>query len=157
MSEMMGRKIGLKKNFALESQQVESKKDDKPVIVTERMENGMKTTDLILEPEKFDELGSICRLSFEEYCDVINQLVEDEENDWSELRMKDQVNITRDKIIEATIMKYAKEEFEIKRESYNGSDLNYVKRYDSQGRFIGEAVIITLTSIAQMNMVVSQS
>jgi hypothetical protein len=105
-----------------------------------------------LEPSKFDEFGSKVRLTVDEYCQVINKLVDSEEKDWHELRMKDQVNLTRDAIIEATMLKYAKQEYGLDESQYNGRDLNYVKRYDQEGRFIGEAVIITLTMISMMHV-----
>jgi len=143
-----------KKNFALESQQNEALKNDKLVIMNKKSEGGITAIDLILEPDKFDQLGSECRLTYEEYCDAINRFLEDEEKTWHELRMKDQINMGRDYIIEATILKYAKEHYGIKREDFNGSDLNYVKRFDTEGRFLGEAVYISLTAISQMQMVV---
>jgi hypothetical protein len=138
----------------IESQQNEMENNDKLVICNRKTDGGITTIDLVLEPDKFDALGSECRLTLDEYCDVLNKLVEDEEKDWHELRMKDQVNMTRDYIIEATILKYAKEHYGLDRSHFNGSDMNYVKRYDEKGRFVGEAVIITLTMIPEMGMVV---
>lgn len=146
------RRIGTKKNFMRESQVEEMKQNDKIVILQSKTDRGIQNVDLILEPNKFDELSSKVRLSFDEYCDVINGLIEEEEEEWHELRMKDQVNITRDAIIQETILKYAREEYDIIHKNYSGIDINYVKRYDGEGRFIGEATIVTLTSIPIMGV-----
>lgn len=151
ITEQIARRIGSKSrrdyNYMRESQLAEMEQNDKIVIKVQKTDRGIETLDLILEPNKFDELSSKVRLTFDEYCDVINNLIEEEEKEWNELRMKDQVNITRDVIIQATIMKYVKEEYEINPEDYSGSDINYLKRYDDEGRFIGEATIVTLTRI----------
>lgn len=146
------RRIGNKSNFMRESQLAEMEENNELVILNRKTDGGITTIELSLEPNKFDALGSECRLDFEEFCDVINSLVEEEEKEWDELRMKDQVNITRDKILEATILKYAKEKYNLKREEFNGMDLSYVKRYDEIGRFLGEAVSLTLTLIPSMNI-----
>ncbi len=146
-------KIGNKKrNFALESQQQEMQENDKLIVLVEKSEGGITNIDLILEPNRFDKLGSECRLTHDEYCEVINKLVDDEEDEWDELRMKDMVNLTRDAIIEATIFKYAKEHYEIEKSQLTGSTLDYNKRYDEQGRFLGEAVIVTCMRIPSMDM-----
>ncbi len=144
------RRIGSKKNFMRESQAAEMEQNDKIVIMESKTDKGIQNIDLILEPNKFDQLSSKVRLSYDEYCDVINDLIEEEESEWDELRMKDQVNITRDAIIQATILKYAKEEYNISKEKYTGIDNNYIKRYDVEGRFLGEAIVVTLTSIPMM-------
>lgn len=139
-------------NYMRESQAAEMAQNDKIVIMQQKSDRGITNIDLILEPNKFDELSSKVRLGFEEYCDVINDLIEEEEADWNELRMKDQVNITRDAIIQATILKYAEEEYSINKEAYSGKDINYIKRYDTEGRFLGEATILTLTAIPMMGV-----
>ena len=133
-----------------ESQAAEMEQNDKIVIMKCKTDKGIQNVDLILEPDKFDELSSKCRLTFDEYCDVINELIEEEEAEWHELRMKDQINLTRDAILQATILKYAKEQYNILKEDYTGIDINYIKRYDTEGRFLGEAVIVTLTAIPMM-------
>lgn len=135
-----------------ESQAAEMDQNEKIIIMHNKTDKGVQNIDLILEPNKFDELSSKVRLTFDEYCDVINELIEEEEEEWDELRMKDQVNITRDAILQATIMKYAKDEYNIHKENYSGVDINYMKRYDTEGRFLGEATIVTLTSIAMMGV-----
>lgn len=154
VQERMRKIGGRKKNFILESQQAEMEGNDKIVIMQSKTDKGIQNVDLILEPDKFDRLSSTVRLSFEEYCDVMNDLIEEEEDDWDELRMKDQVNMTRDAIIQATIMKYAREEYNIHRDNYSGIDINYTKRYDGEGRFLGEAVIVTMTAIPMMGAIV---
>jgi|GEM_PF-3374100 len=150
--QQKSRRIGAKKNFMRESQAAEMEQNNKIVIIQTKSDKGIQNVDLILEPDKFDELSSKCRLTFEEYCDVINELIDEEEQEWHELRMKDQVNMTRDAIIQATILKYAKEEYNIDKSQYAGIDINYTKRYDTEGRFLGEAVIVTLTAIPMMGV-----
>lgn len=149
-------RIGPKRNFALESQQEEVKENDKIVTMVRKSEHGITNIDFILEPERFDELGRECRLTFDEYCDAINKVIEEEEADWPELRMKDQVNITRDAILEATVLKYVQQEYKMSPDQFTGRDLNYSKRYDEQGRFIGEALIITYMHIPTMEMKVNK-
>lgn len=150
INERMHRIGGRKRNFILESQQEELENNDKIVIMNSATDKGITNIDLVLEPNKFDELSSKVRLTFDEYCEVINDLVEEEESEWHELRMKDQVNITRDAIIQATILKYAAGEYDIDKKDYSGIDINYMKRYDSEGRFLGEATVLTLTAIPMM-------
>lgn len=150
VQERMRKIGGRKKNFILESQKAEMEGNDKIVIMQSKTDKGIQNIDLILEPDKFDQLSSKVRLTFEEYCDIINDLAEEEEGEWEELRMKDQVNLTRDAIIQATIMKYAKEEYNIDKDNYTGIDINYSKRYDGEGRFLGEATIVTMTAVPMM-------
>jgi SUMO ligase MMS21 Smc5/6 complex component len=128
--------------------------NDKLVIMAERMERGVHTIDLTLEPNMFDAFGSKCRLTYDEYCDTINKLLEEEEKEWHELRMKDMVNLTRDALIEATMLKFAREEYQIDTTKYSANDMNYMKRYAPGGQFIGEAVVITLVMVPEMNMTV---
>lgn len=146
------KRIGNKRNFMLESQAEEMNENDKIVKLVSKTDKGIENIDLILEPNKFEELSSLVRLSYEEYIDVINELVEAEEAEWDELRMKDQVNITRDAIIQATILKYAEKEYGIDKSKYSGISINYDKRYDQSARFIGEAITVTLTAIALMGV-----
>ncbi|WAT23614.1 hypothetical protein O0R52_21700 (plasmid) [Bacillus halotolerans] len=146
------KKIGNKRNFMLESQAKEMNENNKIVILVSKTDKGIENIDLILEPNKFEELSSKVRLSYEEYIDVINDLVEAEEAEWDELRMKDQVNITRDAIIQATILKYAQNEYGIDKNKYSGISINYDKRFDEEGRFLGEATTVTLTAIALMEV-----
>lgn len=150
--ELRMRRIGNKKNFMRESQVMEMESNDKIIIMHSKTDKGIQNIDLTLEPDKFDELSSKVRLTFDEYCVVMNDLIDEEEDEWDELRMKDQVNITRDAIIQATMMKYANEEYGIHRENFSGIDINYTKRYDAEGRFLGEATMLTLTAIPMMGM-----
>ena len=152
VQERMRKIGGRKKNFMRESQAAEMEGNEKIIIMQAKSDKGIQNIDLILEPDKFDQLSSKVRLSFEEYCDVINELIEEEEDEWHELRMKDQVNITRDAILQATMMKYADEEYDIKKENYSGMEISYTKRYDTQGRFLGEATTLTLTAIPMMGV-----
>ncbi|HDX9674054.1 hypothetical protein P4I85_13485 [Bacillus cereus] len=155
MSNPTQPRIGIRKNFMRESQAAELENNDKIVILDKKADKGIETVDLILEPDKLDQLSSKCRLTMDEYCGVINTLIEEEESEWDDLRMKDQINITRDGVLQATILKYAKEEYGIDKDNYNGTDFNYIKRYDKQGGFLGEAMVLSLTAIQMMNMKVN--
>lgn len=146
------RRIGSKKNFMRESQVAEMEENKNAVAMTKRHEGGVLTVELSLEPDKFDLLGSECRLDFDQFLSVMNDIADEEEDDWGSLRMKDQINIVRDRIIEETILKYAKEKYEINIEEFSGKDLSYIKRYDGEGRFLGEATVLTLTLIPTMGM-----
>jgi hypothetical protein len=156
ITEQIAKRIGSKSkrdyNYMRESQLAEMEMNDKIIILHKKADRGIENIDLILEPNKFDQLSSKVRLTFDEYCEVINDLIEEEESEWDELRMKDQVNITRDAIIQATMLKYAKDEYNINKDSYSGKDINYLKRYDEEGRFLGEATILTLTLIPMMGV-----
>lgn len=155
LQEQIAKRIGKGKrdyNYMRESQSAELEQNDKIIILHKKADRGIENIDLILEPNKFDQLSSKVRLTFDEYCEVINELIEEEEAEWDELRMKDQVNITRDAIILATMLKYAKDEYNINKHTYSGKDINYLKRYDNEGRFLGEATILTLTMIPMMGV-----
>ena len=154
IQERMTKIGGRRRNFMRESQNEEMKQNDKIVIYSSKDDGGIRNVDLTLEPDKFDQLSSSVRLTLDEYCIAIDDLIDEEESEWEELRMKDMVNITRDRIMLATIMKYAKEHYQIVEENYTGKDINYTKRYDEEGRFIGEAVVVTLTMIPMMGAVV---
>lgn len=69
------KRIGNKRNFMLESQAEEMNENDKIVKLVSKTDKGIENIDLILEPNKFEELSSLVRLSYEEYIDVINELV----------------------------------------------------------------------------------
>lgn len=149
--ERMNR-IGSKKNFMAESQAQELQETDRIITMSTTINKGIQNVELVLEPTKLDELSSTTRLTFDEYCEVINLFINEEEDEWDELRMKDQINLTRDAILEATMLKYAKEVYQIDKKNYAGMDLNYYKRYDQEGRFLGEATVITLTSMPMMGV-----
>lgn len=154
MIERMSR-IGSKRNFNNESQVQEVQENKDLIKVISKSEGGVELIDLILEPNKFEELSSKKRLDFDEFCDAINTLIDDEEDDWNTLRMKDQVNMTRDRIIEDTIVKYAKEELNINTDAVSGREISYVKRFGEQGEYIGEAITVSLTKMPQMGITIS--
>lgn len=128
----------------MESLAIESQLTKTLIQVNKRLESGQCLVDISLEPDQLDEFGSACRLNDEEFCETINSVIELEQSDWHELRMKDQINMTRDAIIEATMLKYVKETLHIAWERYYAKDMNYVKRYDPQGKYLGEAIVITI-------------
>ncbi len=107
---------------------------------------------LTLEPENFDALGSECRLTYDEFCDAINTEISAEESEWHELRMKDMVNLTRDAVLEATILKYAKEKYDLNSGDFTGKAIDYSKRYDTEGKFLGEAMSISYVYIPVMGV-----
>jgi len=144
----------LKNNLTFASQAAEMEKDE---LITVRRHTQNQITsdivniDLILEPNKFNEFSSEWRLTHEEFVETINQLAKEEKREWSELRMKDQINITRDAILEATILKYAKEKLGYNIENISGKEINYSKRYDLKGNYMGESIIVTLVYANQIN------
>lgn len=139
-----------KNNYMTATQEVEVQGNDKLIIYRDEQELGLNQVELILEPNKIDQLGSECRLTFDEFLNIMNEIADEEEEDWSSLRMKDMININRDKIIEATIIKYAEKEFDLKIDQFSGREVSYNKRYDKDGNFIGETFIVTLTRIPGM-------
>lgn len=143
-------RVRSKKNFVRESQDRELKEKNEILTINERSDGGVSTVDLILEPYQFEKFSSQCRLNIEEFVEAINSIIDEEEDDWNSLRLKDEVNIVRDRILERAILKYAKEEHYLDIEKYIGKDINYIKRFDKNGKFIGEATIVTLTSIPEM-------
>ncbi|CDQ41761.1 hypothetical protein [Virgibacillus salexigens] len=146
------RKIGSKKNFSLESGAAEIKKNDKLINVNVNTDGGVQVIDLILEPHHFDELSSEVRLNFDEYCNALNDFIDEEEDDWKSLRMKDQVNMTSDHIIKATIIKYAKEKEHIDVDKASGIEISYLKRHNEKGMYLGEAINVTLTIMPQLGI-----
>lgn len=145
-------RVGIKENFMTKSQAHELESTQDIITIDFKTGEGAKTIDIILEPTKLDELGTVCRLNLEEYIEAVNEFIDSEKESWNSLRMKDQINGVRDKILEKTILKYAKEKHGLDLENYNGTDVNYIKRYDKDGKYLGEAIIITLTSIPEMQM-----
>lgn len=139
------RRIGSKKNFSTKSQAKELKENKDLIRIERSSEGGIEIVDLTLEPNKFDELSSTTRLTFDEFCDAINDVIEEEEDDWKSLRMKDQINMTRDKIIAETIVKHAREELGINTEHVSGQEISYNKRFDEDGSYLGEAITVSLT------------
>lgn len=133
------------KSYALESHAAEMENNKKTVILNKVSNNHIH---LVLEPNKFDQLSSECRLTSEEYIDAIDALLTSEEKEWHELRMKDQVNMTRDEIIKETILKYSKEHFKIDKKDFDGVDINYSKRYTEGGTFVGETITVSLHKLS---------
>jgi hypothetical protein len=111
---------------------------------------------MTLEPEKFEEFSSDYRLTFDEYCDAIDKAASEEFDDWSELRLRDQIAMSQDALITKTMIKYAKTEENLDLSKFNGNNLEYIKRYDTEGTFIGEAIRLTLLSIDQNNIQVTK-
>lgn len=132
-----------KKSFILEGHANELEHNQSVVIVEDK---GDHFIDLILEPNMFERLSSECRLTADEYVDAVERFMESEQKDWHELRMKDQINMTRDEIIKDTILKYVREHNDIKREDFDGIEISYNKRYQND-QYIGEAVIITMSKL----------
>lgn len=138
---MLRERLERKHSFQAEGHENELKNNESIVIVEDK---GQHFIDLILEPDKLERLSSECRLTQEEYVDAIERFLDSEGSDWKELRMKDQVNLTRDEIIKDTMLKFVKEKHNIDRKDFNGIEVSYNKRYDKDGSYIGEAIILSM-------------
>lgn len=133
-----------RKNFIKESHQAEIEKNDKTVIVNKK-EDGQ--VELILEPNKFNELSNLCRLTQDEFIEAIDEFMMNEEDSWGDLRMKDQCDGPRDMIIRNTILKYAEQEYGIVRKEYEGISTAYTPRINDKKELIGDQIIIALTKL----------
>ena len=155
IQEKIGERImrigrGKKNNYMTATQEEEVNGNDKLIIYRDEEELGFNQVELVLEPNKIDKLSSECRLTFEEFLDVMNEIADEEESDWESLRMKDIINITRDKILEATIIKYSVAEFGLEMKRFSGREISFSKRYNEAGDFIGESFVLTLTYMPGM-------
>lgn len=138
---MLKERLSKKHSFQAEGHASEMEHNDAIVIVEDK---GQHFIDLILEPDKLERLSTECRLTQEEYVDAIERFLETEGSDFKELRMKDQINLTRDEIIKDTMLKFVKEKHEIDRKDFNGIEISYNKRYNQEGHYIGEAIILSM-------------
>lgn len=138
---MLRERLNKKHSFQAEGHANEMEHNDAIVIVEDK---GQHFLDLILEPDKLERLSSECRLTQEEYVDAIERFLDSEGADWKELRMKDQINLTRDEIIKDTMLKFVNEKHGINRKDFNGIEISYNKRYDKTGTYIGEAIILSM-------------
>lgn len=146
-------KIGKIKDYSKIAAEEERKKnEDKVLLIKEKNENGITVIDLILEPDKFNKLNIQTRLTFNEFCDALNEALEEEESEWNTLRMRDQIQMTRDKIIEATMIKYASEQGWIDPNRINGKSINYSPNYDMEGNYIGDSIIVSLTMLTGLSI-----
>ncbi|MBR3119679.1 hypothetical protein [Oceanobacillus profundus] len=145
-------RIGSKKNYVVESHLNDKKKNQDLVQVKKSSEGGTEVINLILEPDKYEELSMKTRLTFDEFCDCINTFIGSEEDDWDSLRMKDQINLSRDEIIAETMIKYAKEELKIDTDKATGREISYAKSYDEQGVYAGEIITVSLTNMNQFGV-----
>lgn len=155
IQEKIGERImrvgrGKKNNFMTATQEQELNNNSKLVIYRDEQELGLNQVELVLEPNKIDKLSSECRLGFEEFLVIMNDIADEEESDWDSLRMKDIINICRDKILEATIIKYSEKEYGLDMKRFSGREISFNKRYDEEGTFIGESFIVTLTCLPGM-------
>lgn len=141
---MLRDRLSKKHSFQAEGHENELKQNHEIVIIEDK---GQHFIDLILEPDKLERLSSECRLTEEEYVDAIERFMDSEKSDWKELRMKDMINLTRDEIIKDTMLKYVNEKHGLNRKDFNGIEVSYNKRYDGQGTYIGEAIILSLHKI----------
>lgn len=139
------RMIERKNNFMTKSHTEELEQNNKTVIINKR--DGSSIIDLILEPNKFNELSSECRLTVEEFVDAIDEFITNEESDWSEIRMKDMIDCSRDMIIKKTILKFAKEHYKINEKEYDGKSISYTPRFNEDNELIGDQIVVTLSKL----------
>lgn len=152
IQEQIGERImrvgrSVKKNYMNDSQLKELTENDKIVKFRSENELGINQVELVLEPNKRNELSQNERISVEEYIDAINTIIDEEESEWDTLRPNDIMSITQDKLLELAIMKYAKKEYEVDPAKFSGKEISYNKRYNGEGQYIGSAYIITLTRL----------
>ena len=141
---------GKKENYMTATQDQELKDNDQIVIYRDEHELGLNQVELVLEPNKIDALNYECKLTFDEFLNIMNEIADEEESDWDSLRGKDIINICRDKILEEMIIKYAIRHFKLDLKRFSGRETSYNKRYDEGGTFLGESLVVTLTYLPGM-------
>lgn len=139
------RMIERKNNFMTKSHAEELEQNNEIVIINKRDNNSV--IELILEPNKFNQLSTECRLTVEEFVDAIDEFITNEEDDWSELRMKDIIECSRDMIIKKTVLKFAKEHYKIDEKNYDGNSISYTPRFNEENELIGDQIVVSLTKL----------
>jgi hypothetical protein len=77
---------------------------------------------------KEDEISQIykeTKLDEEEYMEAIYSFVSAEKDDWSSLKMKEQIEMTKQTIMEKVFEKHAKKEYKINFEKADIKDVDY--------------------------------
>lgn len=138
-------------SYALKSQEERTRRDELIQIDEKKPGNGIRRIlELTLEPTKMGIVGKKTRLTQDEYIDAIQRIINEESDSWEELRMKDQIRLTRDYIVADTIIKHCIENNLIEKISESmkqNYSLSYASRSDVDGNPIGEAITVILTEL----------
>lgn len=140
-----------KVSFALHSQEERTKRSEIIQIEEKAPGNGIRRiVELTLEPTKMGILGKKTRLDRDEYLDAIGRMLQEEQDSWEELRMRDQIRLTRDYIMGETMIKHCIENnliTDITEQMKNNYSFKYGKRSDVDGQMIGESLTVILTQL----------
>lgn len=151
---LMNRLQSKKRNhssFAKQSQEERTRQSELIYIEEKKPGNGIRRIiELTIEPTKMGLLGKKTRLSQDEYVDAVSRFIDEESSSWEELRMKDQIRLTRDYILADTMIKHCIDNelisniSETMKSTYS---LKHATRSDGQGGFIGEAMTVILSEL----------
>lgn len=151
--EKRAKRIGRIKDYSMKSLQEEKEQLEEVLKIESKSDNGIATVTLTLYSDKVNQLNNETRLSYDEFCDALNEMLDEEEDDWNTLRIKDQIDLTRDKILEATMIKHAQEKQGLKLGHINGKEVSYTQDYDEDEKYIGNTIIISLTFMQGISVV----
>lgn len=138
-------------SYALHSQEARTKREELIIVDEKKPGNGIRRIiELTLEPTKMGLLGKKTRLDQDEYIDALQKMIMEEKDSWDELRMKDQIRLTRDYIVADTIIKHCIKNnlieniSESMKENYS---ISYAQRSSEGGQLIGEAITVILKEL----------
>ena len=138
-------------SYALHSQEARTKREELIIVDEKKPGNGIRRIiELTLEPTKMGLLGKKTRLDQDEYIDALQKMIMEEKDSWEELRMKDQIRLTRDYIVADTIIKHCINNNLVEnitdnmKESYS---ISYAQRSSESGQLIGEAITVILKEL----------
>lgn len=138
-------------SYALKSQEERTRREEMILVDEKKPGNGIRRIiELTLEPTKMGILGKKTRLNQDEYIDAIQRIITEESDSWEELRMKDQIRLTRDYIVADTIIKHCIDNkliTDISESMKKNYSLSYATRADEKGSMIGEAITVILTEL----------
>jgi hypothetical protein len=92
--------------------------------------------ELEIKEEDINKIFEETRLTEEEYMEAIHSFLSAEKDDWSSLKMKEQIEMTKLSIMEKAFEKHAKKEFKINFEKADIKDVNYEKTNNKTNIFM---------------------
>lgn len=135
-------------SYSLHSMEEQTEQDEIINVSIGAPGNGIrKKIELTLEPTKIGILGKKTRLTKEEYIDAIGRALVEESDSWDDLRMKDQIRITRDYIVAETMIKHCVKEGLIEepsKEMLETYTVGFETRVNRKQELIGEVVKVIL-------------
>lgn len=138
-------------SYALQSQEARTKREELIIVDEKKPGNGIRRIiELTLEPTKMGLLGKKTRLDQDEYIDALQKMIMEEKDSWEELRMKDQIRLTRDYIVADTIIKHCIKNNLVENISENMKEsysVSYAQRSNESGQLIGEAITVILKEL----------